>query len=84
VVASFATSRRCTWKFWWPLQSARKRAGVAQCTGGEFQGMLRESAEFCPAYSCSDWRRLISGNTSSITESSAIALPKAVSRRSSN
>jgi len=31
-----------------------KRAGVAQCTGGEFQGRLRESAEFCPAYSCSD------------------------------
>ena len=65
-------------------QETRKRAGVAQCTGGEFQGRLRESAEFCPAYSCSDWRRLISGNTSSITESSAIALPKAVSMRSSN
>lgn len=61
-----------------------KRAGVAQCAGGDFQGRLRESAEFCPAYSCSDRRRLISGKTSSITVSSAIALPKAVSRRSSN
>jgi hypothetical protein len=65
-------------------QKHRKRVPVAQCTGGEFLGRLRESAEFYPAYSCSDCRRLISGKTSSITVSSAIALPKAVSRRSSN
>jgi hypothetical protein len=65
-------------------QVVRKRAGVAQCAGDDFRGKLRESAEVCPAYSCSDWRRLISGKTSSITELSAITLPKAASIRSSN
>jgi hypothetical protein len=31
------------------LPLAGKRAGVAQCAGGDFQGRLRESAEICPA-----------------------------------
>jgi hypothetical protein len=27
----------------------RKREGMAQCAGDDFQGRLRESAEVCPA-----------------------------------
>jgi hypothetical protein len=30
-------------------ENERKRAPVAQCTGGEFQGRLCESVEVCPA-----------------------------------
>jgi hypothetical protein len=62
----------------------RKRAAVAQFTREEFQGRLCKSAEVCPAYACSDRRRWISGKTSSIVASSAIALPKAASSRSSS
>lgn len=60
------------------------RAGTTQCTGDDFRGRLREPEEVCPAYSCADWRRLISGKTSSMTELSAITLPKAASSRSSS
>jgi hypothetical protein len=66
------------------LVNQRKRAGVAQCTAGDFQGRVCESVEVCPAYAGLDRCRLISGRTSSITVSSAIALPKAASSRSSS
>jgi hypothetical protein len=67
-----------------PGRELRKRAGVAQCTAGDFQGRVCESVEVCPAYAGLDRCRLISGRTSSITVSSAIALPKAASSRSSS